>query len=94
MQYLISKEAADILAAANTISPNKQADPSKFPSPLTRKEYEQLVNAKVFVFDGSDLAPSPLGSDYAFIELQKLIQNPGDVGKIAQELENFAKTLY
>lgn len=94
MRFLISKEAADILAAANTISPNKQLDPNKFPSPLARKEYQQLASARTFEFDGSDLAPSPLGSDYELAELGKLVQNPDEVDKIAQELENFAKTAY
>lgn len=94
MQFLISKEAADVFASANSISPNKQIDTINFHSQLTRKEYQQLAHAKTFVFDGSDLAPSSLGSDYQFVELQKLVQNPGDVDKIAQELENFAKTAY
>lgn len=94
LQFLITKEAADILAAANTISPNRQVDPAKFQNPLTRKEYEQLANAKTFVFDGSDLAPSALGGDYLFSQLRKLVQYPNDVDEIAQELENFAKTVY
>ncbi|MCA1554870.1 MAG: extracellular solute-binding protein, partial [Chloroflexi bacterium] len=94
MQYLISKEAADVFAATNTISPNKQVDLSKFPSPLARKESQQLANAKVFLFDGSDLAPSSLGGDFEFTKLQDLVGKPGDVDRIAQELENFAKTAY
>lgn len=94
IQFLASKEAAEVLAAANTISPNKLLDPTKFRSPLARKEYEQLVTAQSFVFDGSDLAPSSLGGDFLFTELQKLVQTPGDVDKIAQELEDFAKSAY
>jgi ABC-type glycerol-3-phosphate transport system substrate-binding protein len=94
MQFLITKEAADVLASANTISPNKQVDPTKFKSPLARQEYRQLVGAKVFVFDGSDLAPSSFGGDFELSELQKLVQYPGDVDKIAQELEDYAKSAY
>ena len=94
MQYLLSKEAAEVFAATNTITPNKLIDPNKFPSILARNEYQQLANAKVFVFDGSDLAPSALGGDYEFTALQKLVQNPNNVDQIATDLENFAKTAY
>jgi alpha-glucoside transport system substrate-binding protein len=94
MQFLISKEAADILASTNTISPNRQTDRSRFTSVLARKEFEQLGNAAVFVFDGSDMAPSALGGDYEFAALQKLAQYPEDAVKIAGELEAFAKSAY
>lgn len=94
IRFLISEDAANLLASANTISPNKRLDPLRFTNPLTRKEYEQIVNASRFVFDGSDLAPSALGGDFLFLELQKLIQNPAEVDRIAQELEDFAKTVY
>lgn len=94
VHYLISKEAADILAKANTISPNKQLDSNNFSSPLARKEYGQLVGARTFLFDGSDMAPSPLGSDFEFTELLKLAKNPDAVDQIAQELEDFAKGMY
>ncbi len=94
MRFLISKEAADVLASANTISPNLQLDPNKFPSPLARKEYQQLATAATFVFDGSDLAPSALGGDYLFGALRKIIQNPTEIDKVAQDLENFARSAY
>jgi alpha-glucoside transport system substrate-binding protein len=94
MQYLVSKEAADIFATTNTISPNKQVDPSKFPSVLARNEYQQLANAQTFVFDGSDLAPAKIGGDVEFTKLQELVQKPADVDRIAQDIENAAKTAY
>ncbi len=94
VRFLISPDAANLLAASNTISPNRQLDPTRFPSPLARKEYEQLVSGSRFVFDGSDLAPSALGGDFLFTELLKLIQNPNDVDRIAQELEDFAQGAY
>ncbi len=83
-----------MFAATNTISPNKQIDVSKFTNPLAKQEYQQLANASVFVFDGSDLAPSAFGGDHLFTELQKLVQNPGSVDTIATELETFAKGDY
>lgn len=94
LQYIISPEAANVFAATNTISPNKLIDTTKFTNPLALKEYQQLANAKTFVFDGSDLAPSAFGGDHLPTELQKLVQNPGSVDAIATELENFAKNDY
>jgi alpha-glucoside transport system substrate-binding protein len=94
LKYIISPEAANVFAATNTISPNKQIDTSKFTNPLALKEYQQLINAKTFVFDGSDMAPSAFGGDHLFTELQKLVQNPGSVDQVATDLENFAKNDY
>lgn len=94
MQYLASKEAGEIFAGTNSISPNKLVDPSKFSSELRKKEFQQIANAKVFLFDGSDLAPSALGGDYEFAKLQDLAAHPKDVDRVATELENFAKTAY
>jgi alpha-glucoside transport system substrate-binding protein len=94
MQYLGSADAANVFATTNSISPNKLVDVTKFTSPLRAKEYQTLANAKVFLFDGSDQAPSSLGGDFEFTELQKLVQHPDQVTTIAGELENFAKTAY
>ncbi len=94
LQYIISPDGANVFAATNTISPNKQIDTKKFTNPLALKEYQQLANAATFVFDGSDMAPSAFGGDHLFTELQKLVQNPGSVDAIATELETFAKNDY
>jgi ABC-type glycerol-3-phosphate transport system substrate-binding protein len=94
MAYIISKEAADIFATTNTISPNKLIDPTKFPSILARNEYSQLANATSFVFDGSDLAPSKIGGDVEFVKLQELVTKPADVARIAADIEAAAKTAY
>jgi len=94
MAYIISKEAADIFATTNTISPNKLLDPTKFPSPLARNEYAQLANATTFVFDGSDLAPAKIGGDVEFVKLQELVTKPADVDRIAADIEAAAKTAY
>ncbi len=94
VEFLISKEAADLFAAANCISPNKQIDPTRFSNPLTRKEYQQLATATTFLFDGSDMAPSSFGGDYEFTELRKLVENPAGVDKIAEELERLAASAY
>jgi alpha-glucoside transport system substrate-binding protein len=94
MQYLITKEAADIYAATGSGTPNKLVDSSKIQNPIARKLHDQLAGAQVFLFDGSDLAPSALGGDYEFTALQDLVKRPNDVDRIADALERFAKTVY
>lgn len=94
MQYLITKDAADIYAATGSGTPNKLVDSSKIPSVIAKKLHDQIASATVFLFDGSDLAPSALGGDFEFTALQDLVTHPNDVDRIAQQLENFAKTAY
>ena len=94
MQYIITKDAADIYAATNSGTPNKLVDSSKIPSVIARKLHDQIASATVFLFDGSDLAPSALGGDFEFTALQDLVTHPNDVDRIAGQLESFAKTAY
>jgi len=94
MQYIATKEAADIYAATGNGTPSKLVDGSKISNPLAKKLHEQVAGASVFLFDGSDLAPSALGGDFLFSALQDLVTHPNDVDRIAQSLENFAKTAY
>ena len=94
MQYLITKDAADIYAATGSGTPNKLVDSSKIQNPIAKKLHDQIAAATVFLFDGSDLAPSALGGDFEFTALQDLVTHPNDVDRIAQALENFAKTAY
>jgi alpha-glucoside transport system substrate-binding protein len=94
MQYIITKEAADIYAATGSGTPSKLVDSSKITNPIAKKLHEQIAAATVFLFDGSDLAPSALGGDFEFTALQDLVTHPTDVDRIATQLENFAKTAY
>ncbi len=94
MQYLASKEAGEVFAGTNSISPNKLVDPSKFSSDLRKKEFGQIANASVFLFDGSDQAPSAFGGGCEFTHLQDLVLHPNDVDRIAQALEDCAKSAY
>jgi alpha-glucoside transport system substrate-binding protein len=94
MQYIATKEAADIYAATGSGTPNKLVDSSKIPSAIAKKLHDQTASATVFLFDGSDLAPSALGGDFEFTALQDLVTHPNDVDRIAQQLENFAKNAY
>ena len=94
MQFIATKEAADIYAATGSGTPSKLVDVAKITDPIAKKLHEQVASATVFLFDGSDLAPSALGGDFLFSALQDLVLHPNEVDRIAQALENFAKTAY
>jgi alpha-glucoside transport system substrate-binding protein len=75
MQYLASPEGGSVWAAEGTIvSPMADVDPGVYPNELAAKEAEQVANASVARFDGSDLLPA--GTDLGAV-LQTIIQDPG-----------------
>jgi ABC-type glycerol-3-phosphate transport system substrate-binding protein len=89
MEYLMTKEAGETWAATGAIvSPNKSVDISVYPNELTQKEAEQVVNAEVFRFDGSDLLPGALAEDWGAL-LQNVIRNPNQMDR---QLEDFQST--
>jgi alpha-glucoside transport system substrate-binding protein len=94
IRYLATKEPGDILAKANCVIPSKLPSQSSYTSPMALKQMQQINAAKTFVFDGSDMAPSAFGGDFEMTKLQDLLAHPGEVDRIAGELEAFAKTAY
>jgi hypothetical protein len=90
MAYLTSKDSADIWASTGTISPNKNTDPTKYPTPLAVEEAKQVAGAAVFRFDGSDLLPGTLGEAWG-TTLQGVIENPDNIDGILNDFEELAK---
>jgi ABC-type Fe3+ transport system substrate-binding protein len=90
MAYLTSKDSADIWASTGTISPNKNTDTSKYPTPLAIEEAKQVAGAEVFRFDGSDLLPGTLGEAWG-TTLQGVIENPDNIDGILNDFEELAK---
>jgi alpha-glucoside transport system substrate-binding protein len=84
IEYLASPEAGKIWVSTGAIvSPNKGV--SQYPNPLVQKEADQVKNAEVFVFDGSDLLPGALGGDWGTV-LQTVLKDPS---KAAAEVKSF-----
>jgi alpha-glucoside transport system substrate-binding protein len=82
MEYLSSPEAGTIWVSTGAIvSPNKGVDLSAYPNPLVRKEAEQVRDAEVFRFDGSDLLPGTLGTEWPTV-LQGVIKNPNNIDQL------------
>ncbi len=94
LRFSAGTEANTIWAETGFIvSPNKNVDLSVY-SPLGRIGAAQIVNAGIFVFDGSDLAPTALGSDALFIGLQDFVAEPERMMDVLTELESVAARVY
>ena len=74
MEYMTTPEAGTAWAEGGTIiSPIQGVDTSVYPNELAQKEAEQVANASVVRFDGSDLLPA--GTDLGAV-LQGVIADP------------------
>ena len=89
MEFLASEEAGtEWVSTGAIVSPNKAVDLSAYPNDLVRKEAEQVQNAEVFRFDGSDLLPGALGTEWPSV-LQGIMKDPGSMDT---KLEDFQST--
>ena len=92
MEYLASEEAGTTWVSTGAIvSPNKAVDLSAYPNDLVRKEAEQVRNAEVFKFDGSDLLPGALGTEWPTV-LQGVIKTPNKLDTLLDEFQDRAST--
>jgi hypothetical protein len=94
VKWMAGTEGNTLWAGTGAIvSPNKNVDLSVY-SPLGAIDAGQVANASVFVFDGSDLAPTAVGGDAMFVQLQNFIANPDDMQSVQDALETAAQASY
>jgi ABC-type glycerol-3-phosphate transport system substrate-binding protein len=90
MEYLASPEAGTIWVSTGAIvSPNKGVDLSAYPNELVKKEAEQVREAEVFRFDGSDLLPGALGTEWPSV-LQGVIKDPSKTDQLLEDFQSQA----
>jgi alpha-glucoside transport system substrate-binding protein len=90
MEFLASEEAGSTWVSTGAIvSPNKAVDLSVYPNELVRKEAEQVRDAEVFRFDGSDLLPGALGTEWPTV-LQGIMKNPSGMNSALDDFQNTA----
>jgi alpha-glucoside transport system substrate-binding protein len=90
MEYLSSPEAGTIWVSTGAIvSPNRGVELTAYPNELVRKEAEQVRDAEVFRFDGSDLLPGALGTEWPSV-LQGVIKNPGNMDQLLDDFQQQA----
>ncbi|HET9443611.1 MAG TPA: ABC transporter substrate-binding protein [Acidimicrobiales bacterium] len=91
LEYLATAEAAEIWAELGGFSsPNKDVDLDVYPDDISRRAAEQLVEAKTFRFDLSDLVPAAFGGTKGagmWGRLQDWLADPADIDGITQKLE-------
>ena len=92
MDYLASPEAGTIWVSTGAIvSPNKGVELSAYPNELVKKEADQVRNAEVFRFDGSDLLPGALGTEWPSV-LQGVIKDPSKTDGLLNSFQKQATT--
>src|SRR3954470_7788676 len=98
LQYLASPESASIWAGLGGFTaPNSKVPLSAYSDDVARESADQLVKAKVFRFDLSDLTPADFGGTPGqgmWKDLQDLFTNPSNVDGTAKKLEQQAKAAY
>jgi alpha-glucoside transport system substrate-binding protein len=94
IEYLASPDAGRVWVSTGAIvSPNKGVEAEAYPNPLVQKEAEQVKNAEVFVFDGSDLLPGALGEDWGTL-LQNVLKDPGSIDAQLEEFQQQAEDAF
>lgn len=92
MEYLASPEAGTTWVSTGAIvSPNRGVELDAYPNPLVRKEAEQVREAEVFRFDGSDLLPGALGTEWPTV-LQGVIKSPDKIDQLLGDFQDRAAT--
>jgi ABC-type glycerol-3-phosphate transport system substrate-binding protein len=91
IQFLATPEAAEVwVKRGGFTSPNKKVNVSLYPDDVTRKSATDLVGAKTFRFDMSDLEPAAFGGTPGQGEwaiLQDFLRKPADIDGTASKLE-------
>jgi spermidine/putrescine-binding protein len=98
IEYLATPEAAAVWAAeGGFISPNQNLDLEVYPDEISQNLASEVVDAEVFRFDMSDLAPAAFGGtpgQGSWALLQDFLRNPSDIDGITAQLEAAATQAY
>jgi alpha-glucoside transport system substrate-binding protein len=94
IEYLSTPEAGRIWVSTGAIaSPNEGVTADDYPNELVAKEADQLKEAELFLFDGSDLLPGTLGQDMGTL-LQNVIKNPDQVDSLLNDYQAQAEEAF
>ena len=85
MAYLVTAQAQDIwVKIGGALSANKNA--TDYPDAISRRSAELLQNAKIFVFDASDLMPTAMNAAF-WAAIVKYVQHPDQLDAILADLD-------
>ncbi len=92
MAYLVTAPAQDIwVKLGGAISANKNA--TAYPDDISKRSADLLANAKIFVFDASDLMPSAM-NDAFWKGVVDYVKSPGTLDAILVNLDTIQKDAY
>ena len=92
MKYLVTPEAQAIwVGIGGALSANKQV--TNYPDDVAKRSAEALVNAKIFVFDASDLMPTAM-NDAFWKGVTDYTQHPDKLDSILQSLDQTQADAY
>jgi alpha-glucoside transport system substrate-binding protein len=90
MEFLASEDAGtEWVSTGAIVSPNKAVPLDAYPNELVKKEAQQVQDAEVFAFDGSDLLPGALGTEWPTV-LQGIMKNPSSLDSALSDFQNTA----
>jgi alpha-glucoside transport system substrate-binding protein len=94
IQYLSTAKAQEIWAKrGGFIASNKNVKLDAYPDVIAKRMALQLINAKVFRFDGSDLMPAKVNDAFWNATLE-YVNNPARLDKILRSVEEVATDAY
>ncbi len=92
MKYLVTAPAQDIwVKIGGAISANKNA--TDYPDDISKRSAELLANAKIFVFDASDLMPAAMNQAFEDA-IVKYVQHPDQLASILSDLNKTQADAY
>ena len=92
MKYLVTPESQAIwVGIGGALSANKQV--TNYPDDVAKRSAEALVNAKIFVFDASDLMPTAM-NDAFWKGVTDYTQHPDKLDSILQSLDQTQADAY
>jgi alpha-glucoside transport system substrate-binding protein len=92
MAYLVTAPAQDIwVKLGGAISANKNA--TDYPDAISKRSADLLANAKVFVFDASDLMPTAMNNEF-WADIVKYVQHPDQLDALLADLDKTQADAY
>ena len=92
MAYLVTAPAQDIwVALGGALSANKNA--TSYPDDISKRSADALLNAKIFVFDASDLMPTAMNNAF-WSGIVDYVGNPGQLDSILSDLDSVQADAY
>ena len=92
MAYLVTAPAQDIwVKIGGALSANKNA--TDYPDDISKRSAALLQNAKIFVFDGSDLMPTAMNNQF-WTDIVKYVQHPDQLDALLADLDKTQASAY